>query len=224
MPGVVSVFVLRWLPRGRESTARIDAPDLSRERAARLPRAFYVYLGITLVFMIGNSSDAFLILRSKDLGLSTALVVLAYVVYNITYAGLSLPAGILSDRVPRALVLSAGYGVFALVYAGFAWASTAAVVWPLFAVYGMYIAFTDGISKALVADLSPIELRSSAQGIFQGVNGLAALTASIVAGILWDAVAEQAPFVLGSVCAALASGGLLVWTLSMRASSASSPA
>jgi MFS family permease len=206
VPGIISVGVLRWLPEHK------PPPQVAREEreaAARLPATFWILLGITTVFMIGNSSDAFLILRSKDLGLSTTLVVLAYVAYNVVYAGLSFPAGDLSDRIPRAWLVTAGYVVFAGVYAGFALANSSGAVWPLFVVYGAYIAFTDGVTKALVADIVPADMRSSAMGLFQGFNGMAALVASVGAGLLWDYVSIRAPFLLGAACALAAAVGLL---------------
>jgi len=209
VPGIVSVFVLRWLP---EHSAP-PSPDGNRWQFGKLPKKFYVLLAITMIFMIGNSSDAFLILRSKDLGLTTTLVVLAYVAYNLVYAGLAFPAGAISDRIPRAWLVVTGWAVFAGVYAGFALAGSSGAVWPLFVVYGAYIALTDGVSKALVADLAPRELRSSAMGLFQGLTGLAALCASVAAGVLWDNVSEAAPFAVGASCAIVAATALAVFTL-----------
>lgn len=208
VPGIMSVVVLRWLP---EHKAPPPVAQHERQAAARLPVAFWVFLGITTVFMIGNSSDAFLILRSKDLGLTTTFVVLAYVAYNVVYAGLSFPAGDLSDRIPRAWLVTAGYLVFGGVYAGFAFANSSGLVWPLFVVYGAYIAFTDGVTKALVSDIVPADIRSSALGLFQGVGGLAALVASVAAGLLWDYVSIRAPFALGASCALAAAVALLVF-------------
>ncbi len=197
VPGLIAVFVLRWLPERRpghdDATEAISLRDL--------PRQYWLFLAVAALFMAGNSSDAFLILRSKDIGLSTTLVVLAYVVYNVVYAALSYPAGSLSDRVPRGWLLGAGYVVFAAVYAGFALAGSGAVAWPLFATYGAYIAFTDGVSKAFVGDLVPREARGTAMGIFQGVAGGAALVASVTAGVLWDTVGHAAPFAVGAVLA-----------------------
>lgn len=209
VPGIASVLVLRWLP---ERAAPIEAHE-GGGRLRDLPKRFYLFLGITLIFMIGNSSDAFLILRSKDLGLTTTLVVLAYVAYNVVYAALSFPAGAISDHIPRAWLMVAGWLAFAAVYAGFAFAGSGAAVWPLFVIYGAYIALTDGVSKALIADLAPARLRSSAMGLFQGVAGLAALSASITAGLLWDYASESAPFVLGAACALAASVALAAFSL-----------
>jgi MFS family permease len=209
-PGLLSVLALRWLPE----RAPEPAPQQERARSGSLPRRFYLLLGITLVFMAGNSSDAFLILRARDLGLSTTLVVLAYAAYNAVYAGLSLPAGIVSDRLPRAWVLIAGYALFAAVYGGFALTGSRAAVWPLFLLYGGYMALTDGVSKALVSDMVPGPARSSAMGLYQGLAGLAALLASVTAGLLWDHVSRGAPFALGAACAIAAALLLAAVTLS----------
>jgi len=212
IPGIFAVFVLRWLPEKKATHAETKTSE--RAASAPLPIAFFLLLGATTIFMAGNSSDAFLILRSKDIGLSTTFVVLAYVAYNLVYAALSLPAGIVSDRLPRAWLLALGYVVFGAVYAGFAFVDSTVAVWPLFAVYGAYIALTDGVSKALIADLVPSDVRSTAMGLFQGIAGLMALVASVAAGILWDQVSPRAPFALGAVCAALAAVALVVLALS----------
>ncbi|MCC6382297.1 MAG: MFS transporter [Dehalococcoidia bacterium] len=206
VPGVLAVVALRWLPE--RAPPRSAEGRHSRSAWRGLPGSFWLLLGISAVFMVGNSSDAFLILRSKDLGLSTTLVVLAYVVYNAVYAAISLPAGELSDRIPRAWLVSGGWAVFALVYLGFALAGDGWAAWHLFAVYGAYIALTDGVSKALVADMVPDAVRSGAMGLYQGLLGLAALVASVTAGILWDTVSERAPFYVGAGCAAAAAVAL----------------
>ena len=215
VPGIASVMVLKWLPERKPEPL---APGAERQvrGASALPMSFYLLLGVMALFMLGNSSDAFLILRSKDLGLSTTLVVLAYVCYNLVYTGLSFPAGVVSDRIPRAWLMIVGMLVFAGVYLGFARASDDWAVWPLFAIYGAYIALTDGVSKALVADLAPKDIRSSAMGLFQGITGFAALAASITAGILWDQVSERAPFALGAACALAAALALTAMMLSGR--------
>ena len=153
MPGFLTLVILarvHEVPK-RETTA--VAPRGNGVR--RLPRPFWIVLGIWTVFSLGNSSDVFLILRAHDLGLSTTLVVLAYALYNVVYSALSWPLGALSDRVARTTVLAAGLAVFALVYLGFAVASSSWAVWPLFTVYGVYIAATEGVARAWVADFVP---------------------------------------------------------------------
>ena len=175
-----------------------------------LGKPFYVFLGISLVFALGNSSDAFLILRSKDLGLSNTAAVSAYVLFNATYSLLAWPAGVASDRLGRRNVIGAGFAVFALVYLGFALAGTGAVAWPLFAVYGVFMALTEGVGKALVTDLVPAADRATALGLYTGAIGAMVLVSSVLAGALWDVVGPSAPFVLGSATAAAALLGLVV--------------
>ncbi|HYM16440.1 MAG TPA: MFS transporter [Dehalococcoidia bacterium] len=171
---------------------------------------FLAFTGVMLLFAAGNSSDAFLVLRSRNLGLGATAVVFAYVLYNISYAALSLPAGIHSDRIGRKPVLVTGLLVFAGVYAGFAAARDAWAVWPLFIVYGAYIAFTEGIARAHVADLVPPERRGSAMGLYNAGLGVMLLVSSIVGGALWDLIGPAATFTFGASTAALAAVALLV--------------
>ena len=144
--------------------------------------------------------------------MSTTTVVMAYVVYNFVYMSAAFPAGALSDLIGRRNVFVFGLLTFAAVYAGFAIASDATYLWPLFGIYGLYIAATDGVSKALITDLAPADRRASALGAYGMLTGLAALVASIVAGVLWDSVGTSAPFVVGSV-GALTSACLMVLVL-----------
>ncbi len=173
-------------------------------------------LGIWTLFSLGNSSDVFLILRAHDLGLSATLVILAYAAYNVVYSALSWPLGALSDRVARPKVLAAGLAVFALVYLGFAVAPGSWAVWPLFAVYGVYVAATDGVARAWVADVVPPGMAGTAYGLFAAAGGGALLLASVVAGLLWSRISPEAPFVLGAATAACA---LLLLALANRTSS-----
>src|SRR5436190_1301279 len=129
--------------------------------------------------------------------------VLAYALYNTIYSGLSWPLGSLSDRIGKRRVLAAGLLVFAAVYGGFALATDDVLVWPLMAVYGVYMASTDGVGKALVSDLSPAAERATGQGMFKLATGGASVVASLVAGVLWQAVAPAAVFVLGAGAALL---------------------
>lgn len=164
--------------------------------AVRVPlaKSFYLFTGIAGVFAVANSSDAFLILRSEDLGLGIVAIPLAYAVLNIIYGALSLPAGILSDRVGRLPLIATGWAVYGLCYLGFALSNSAWQVWPLFALYGVYYAVTEGVSRALVADTVGQEARGRAFGIYNTTIGLAALPAGILAGALWDNISPSAPF------------------------------
>ena len=214
IPGMLSVLALALVrePRRRaRATGSTPLPFSLRGYT----RPFLLFLGASLLFALGNSSDIFLILRAKNLGLSTTAVVLAYVLYNFVYMAVATPAGIVSDRIGRRSVFVTGLLIFAAVYFGFAVAGRGAVVWPLFAVYGLYIALTDGVGKALITDLVPEVRRATALGAYGMLTGLAALVASVVAGVLWDTVGTPAPFVLGAI-GALASAVLMLIVLPRR--------
>jgi len=199
----VGGLTLVLLVRIREAP-RAEGPTETVEHAERLPRAFWVVLSVWVVFSLGNSSDVFVLLRAQDLGLSVTLVVLAYAIYNVVYSGLSWPLGALSDRVPRTWVLGAGLATFALVYAGLAVAPGSGAVWPLLAVYGAYVAATEGVARAWVADHAPPRALGTAFGVFSAATGAALLVASVTAGVLWSTVGPSAPFWFGAGAATAA--------------------
>lgn len=183
---------------GSCATAAPSPKSRERLRWSAVPRSFKLYLGAWLPFVLVNSSDVFLILRAKQLGFSTTAVVLVYTLYNVVYAFASVPLGHLSDRLGRRQVLVGGMIVFAAVYAGFSFATQTWHVVALFVVYGLYIAATDGVGKAFAVDLVPRELRATSIGLLGTLTGVATLAASSIAGVLWDAVRPQAPFVFGA--------------------------
>lgn len=171
---------------------------------------FKVFLAIMAVFTLGNSSDFFVILRAQNLGSPVLYVALMLVLFNVTYAVTSLPAGMLSDRVGRRRTIMVGWLIYALVYLGFAIASSLWQVWLLFACYGVYYGVVEGVARAFVADLIPEAKWGTAYGLYHGVVGFALLLASLIAGWLWQAVAPAAPFYLGAVLAFLAMLGMTV--------------
>lgn len=201
-PAVLGVVVLRGVR---------DKPPASEERRSEprvhlrdFGRAYYVFLGISLIFALGNSSDVFIILRARNVGLGVSEAVLAYALYNVVYALLSMPAGIVSDRLGRRGVIAGGFAIFAAVYFGLAVVDAGAYVWLLFAVYGVYMASTEGVGRALVTDFVGAQWRGTALGLYQGAMGVMILLSSILAGVLWDQVGPAAPFFLGGSTAALA--------------------
>lgn len=175
-----------------------------------LPRAYWSVLAVLVLFSLANSSDAFLLLRASDLGYSPGTVVLVYALYNLTYSALSYPAGAFSDRVGRWRIIAVGWAIYAVVYVGFALlpASMSWGVWPLMAVYGVYMALTDGVGKALIADHAPKERRGEAMGVYYALTGVTTLGASLVAGALWDHTGPTAPFLVGAAFAVLALVGI----------------
>ncbi|MFP5258449.1 MAG: MFS transporter [Acidobacteriota bacterium] len=206
LPGVGAV----WLTfRLRESHPKDRPRDCAPRISWRgLPASYWRTLVPLTIFALANSSDAFILLRAKNLGLDDTSVIFAYVLFNVTYAASSYPLGALSDRYGRWPMMLAGWGLYAAVYFAFA-VTQASGVWFLFPIYGLYMGLTEGVSKALVAVQAPPEQRGTAIGLFQMCIGLAALTSSLVAGWLWDQFGSAAPFRFGGIMAVLAILALL---------------
>lgn len=169
---------------------------------------FAAFLVVMLLFTLGNSSDAFLILRAEDIGVSAASIPLVIALFNLVSALSAVPVGRLSDRIGRRRAIIIGWGIYALAYLGFALARSAWSVWVLYAFYGLYYAFTEGSAKAMVAELVPEANRGSAYGLYNASIGIMALPASLLAGVLWNRVSPSAPFLFGAVIALLAFIGL----------------
>ncbi|MCJ7491388.1 MAG: MFS transporter [Dehalococcoidia bacterium] len=200
VPGVLSVGLLVFVRERRRppKPEKSAAAAVARIDLSGASPVFWTFFSISLLFALGNSSDTFLILRAKDLGLSLSVVILMYVVYNAAYSLLSLPAGIVADRIGKRRLVTGGFFVYGLVYMGFALVGQGSAVWPLFLVYGVYMAFTDGQARAMVAELSPEERRGTFLGLYHTGIGLMAVAASVIAGVLWDVVGKPAPFWLGA--------------------------
>ena len=170
-----------------------ETPIPAERRAARAPSfslaafdaRFKFFLFIVVLFTLGNSSDAFLILRAQAAGLPVLGVLGMMITFNAVYTLVSGPAGALSDRVGRRRLIVGGWAVYGLIYLGFARVTVGWQAWALMAVYGIYYGLTEGVAKALVADLVPAEKRGTAYGLFNAAIGLTAFPASFIAGILW---------------------------------------
>ncbi len=211
IPAVLAVLVLLIFVREKK-----HSPGSSSQRRLSLSGVkggfdtrFKVFLAIMAVFTLGNSSDFFVIRRAQNLEAPLIQVVMMLVLFNATYALTSLPMGILSDRLGRRRVIVLGWFIYALVYLGFALASTIWQVWLLFAFYGIYYGIVEGVARAFVADLVSAEKRGTAYGLYHGVVGLALLPASLIAGWLWDAVSPAAPFYFGAGLAFVALLGIM---------------
>jgi MFS family permease len=165
---------------------------------------FKFFLLISLIFALGNSSDVFLILRAQNLGLTTILVTLAYVFYNVSQTIFSTPAGSLADRIGARRVYGVGLLIFAAVYIAFAMINDPIWVWVIFPIYGIYIAFTDGVSKAYISQYIDEKESGTYFGIYQTGIALSAFFASFFSGILWTQFGPQATFFYGAAMAILA--------------------
>jgi len=172
--------------------------------------SFKIFLAVSIIFAIGNSSDAFLILRSQNLGLSVTATILAYVAFNATYAMFAIPAGAVSDRIGPKKVLISGFFLFSIVYLLFGVITKSYLLWFIFPLYGIYMAFTEGVGKAYISNLVPQEKSGTAFGLYQTAIGICTFFASLIAGILWDKVGVSAPFILGSATALIASGLFII--------------
>lgn len=175
---------------------------------SKLDRRLKMFLIVIFIFSLGNSSNQFLLLRAKNVGFTDATVILLYLAYNVIYMVLSYPLGRLSDRIGRKRLLVAGYLFYGLVYLGFAFFTSKAAVWTLFAVYGIYIALTEGVEKALVAEIAPENLKGTLIGLHDTFVGIGLMPASFIAGLLWDAISPAATFYFGGFMGILASLGL----------------
>ncbi len=214
---VVVVFVLKE-DGGRTSavgggrlavgaaTAANGQPPTSN---APLGAPFWRYLAVLVLFTLGNSTDAFLLLRASQLGVSAATIPLLWAALHVVKSATSIPAGAWSDRVGRRTMIAAGWLWYALVYLGFALASSMWHAWALFIAYGLFFGLTEAVERALVADLVPASRRGTAFGWYNGVIGAAVLPASVVFGLLWDWRGSAFAFTVGAASAALASVALV---------------
>ncbi|MDP2598325.1 MAG: MFS transporter [Candidatus Liptonbacteria bacterium] len=191
-------FKVKEVPAGAAVSAadRTAAPAAPRER---LPKLFYAFLAIIAIFSIGNSSDAFLILRAQNVGVTLLAIPLVYALFNFVYAAASVPLGSLSDKIGREKVILMGWFAYALAYAGFALARRPLEIWFIFAFYGIYYATTYGVAKAFIADIVGPSRRGTAYGIYNTLVGILSLPASVIAGFLWERVDPSAPFYFGTI-------------------------
>lgn len=203
IPSVIGVILLIIFVKEKRKEKNGKSIQIKLQWKSLNP-GFKIFFLISIIFALGNSSDTFLILRSKDLGLTTTLTVLTYVLYNISQTIFATPAGGLADKIGAKKVFAIGLLVFAFVYFSFGIIHSAFWVWLLFPIYGIYIAFTDGVSKAYVSEFIKKEESGTYFGIYQTGIALASFFASFIAGILWSSVGAQSAFFYGSALAILA--------------------
>jgi MFS family permease len=214
VPAILAVFVLALGAKDVPGRKPSPAPALSLQGT---DARFKTFLFVVVLFTLGNSSDAFIILRGQERGLNVLQVMLMLVTFNFVYAALAGPLGSLSDKIGRRRLIIGGWIIYGLVYLGLALSQTGWHVWLLFALYGIYYAATEGVGKALIADLVPEARRGTAYGLYNAAIGLTALPASVIAGLLWQGAGAwtgfgpSAPFFFGAALALLA--GILFWRL-----------
>jgi MFS family permease len=208
VPGLLAatmVLFVREKPMAVRSKAKLDV------HVRHFPRPYWKYLSVVLLFGLGNSSNTFLILRTKNLGTPLTTTILIYAFFNLVAALASYPAGYLSDRFGRKGVLLAAFGVFTLVYAVFGFATRLVLLGALFVMYGLYQGIFRTVGKALATDFLPPELHASGIGWYTATVGISGLVASLVAGQLWTRIGPPAAFIYGAIFALLGSLALLAW-------------
>jgi MFS family permease len=205
-PALLGVIALFFIRQPKEFSSKAKSLNFSWSELDTRLKAFLI---LAFIFNLGNSSNQFLLLRASNLGVSAPVVIMLYLAYNVSYGLLSYPAGRLSDKVGRRKLLVLGYFVYSLVYFAFARVQSQSTLWYLFIVYGVYIAFTEGVEKALLTDIAPSNLRGTVIGLHATLVGIALLPASFIAGTLWEKIGPSSPFYFGSFMGLIASIGLL---------------
>lgn len=204
LPGIMAVVILLLFVREK----RPSDPSLDEKRVIlrvkSFDRRFILFLLAASIFTFSNFSYAFFLLRAEDVGMEMRFLPLLYLLYNITYLTFSYPAGLLSDKIGRRKVISAGYLIYTLTSFGFATITGPSAMWLLFALYGIYHALVEGVSRAFVADLVSPEKRATALGIYHTTVGIVTLPAGLFAGGLWDLFGPQATFFMGAFLSLLA--------------------
>ncbi len=226
VPGTIAVLLILLVPEPdapehpRASGAKhpqvsdAEHPEASvpkhPEHTDRLPKRFYSFMGVLALFALGNSTDAFLLLKLTDAAGGVKFVPLMWAALHVVKAVVSMVGGAWSDRIGRRAVIATGWLIYALVYGGFATSTSLGGLLAWFMLYGFYFGFAEGTEKALVADLAPGSRRGTAFGIYNAVTGLGALLASIVFGAVWSAFGSSAAFWLGAGLALFATVTLFV--------------
>jgi len=214
VPALLAVLVLALGARDVSSDKKSAAPILSLKG---MDKRFKIFLLVVVLFTLGNSSDAFIILRGQERGLDVLQIMLMLMTFNLIYSVLAGPLGALSDKIGRRRLIIGGWIAYGLVYLGFALSRTGGQIWVLFGLYGIYYASSEGAAKAFIADLVPAERRGTAYGLYNAAIGLTAFPASAIAGLLWQGAfgwlgfGPAAPFFFGAGLALLA--GVLFWRL-----------
>jgi MFS family permease len=220
IPGLLAFFMVVLVT---EKPAMVAAKSKIDVGLRQFPRAYWKYLLVTALFGLGNSSNAFLILRTQDIGASLETTILIYAAYNLVAALISSPAGSLSDKWGRKTILLASFVIFVIAYAGFALAQDIFLIAGLFVFYGLYQGIFRAVGKAFASDFVPQRLRASGVGWYSTTVGLLQLVASIVAGLLWDRVGHAAVFYYGAAFAAAGSIALLVFIPARQSDDGPSP-
>ena len=207
LPGIITILVVFFFVKEKKSEAKEKNIEF---KFSLLSKNFKIYLLILVLFTLGNSSDAFLILRAKDAGISTSLIPVLWIVLHFVKMTTSIPGGGWSDKAGRRKVIVSGWIVYALIYLGFGFSTQVFHIWILFALYGVYFGLTEGVEKAFVSDLVGDAFQGTAFGFYHLAVGITAFPSSVFFGLIWQKFGSLAAFSYGAALAGLASILLLI--------------
>lgn len=215
IPGAIAVLIIIAFIRDkkRAAVAPAERPRLTLKHFDWRVKFFIV---IATLFALGNSSDAFLILRAEQVGITTAMIPAVYLVFNLVYSLSSIPAGIAADKYGKKRIILLGFVLFAGLYYGFAAAKSTTTIWVLFSLYGVFMGLTEGVQKAFLASIIPPDYKATAFGVYATAMGVATLPASLIGGLLWDRVSPAATFYFGAATATLSATLFIILIVSIR--------
>ena len=207
IPAVISVLIIFAV---RENKTRVASSEKIVLKGRKLSRELKMYLAAIFIFCLGNSSNTFLLLKAQERGFSAAQVILLYLLFNVATSSLAIPAGKLSDKFGRSKVLIPGYLIYGLVYLGFGLLSSKPSIILLFFTYGVCHALISGAERAFIVERTPVELSGTMLGVYGMLQGIGLLLSSIIAGLLWDNINSNAPFLFGGVVGVLSAVMILI--------------
>ncbi len=206
IPAVVALIFLLFVKEKKSQMISTKKFEFKLYQFRYIPQKAKTYILISVLFALGNSSNQFLVLRAKNLGMEYIDVILLYLLYNLSYTVFSYPAGIISDKVGKKTIITAGYFIYMLVYLCFALINenTKNLIWILFIVYGIYIGLVEGQEKAFLSEVAPQEYKATIIGLHYTLTGFMLFPASFIAGVLWDKIGAFATFIFGSITSFIA--------------------
>jgi MFS family permease len=215
VPGSIAVLLIIFFITEKKILSAATSASL-KLTFKHFDRRFKLFVLISTVFAIGNSSDVFLILRAQQEGIPAMTIPIVYLMFNLVYALSAIPAGMAADRFGKKRLILLGFILFSLVYYCFAIADSVVTIWVLFAFYGIFMGLTEGVQKAFLATIIPSDFKATAFGIYNTVVGLAMFPASLIGGLLWDRVSPSATFYYGAITAATSALLFIIFILCDR--------
>lgn len=215
VPGAIAVLIIVLFIQEKMRSA-VSPANHPRFTFRRFDWKVRFFILIATLFALGNSSDAFLILRAEQIGIPTAVIPAVYLLFNLVYSISAIPAGMAADKFGMKRIILLGFVLFAGLYYGFAVAGSTAAIWVLFALYGIFMGLTEGIQKAFLATIIPTDFKATAFGVYATAVGVATFPASLIGGLLWDKISPASTFYFGAATAAVSALLFVVFIVANR--------